>query len=99
MNGRLYLTVSCLPEGGYGEPPRILATFPAGDYCALLPKITVRTDKGATVTAPEGADRVLFDDYGYDPEEKCTVLFRTGEKVAEIRTAGYRFFGRGKKLT
>ena len=88
-DGRLSLTCFRAPDTDNADD-LIMATFPAGDYCRLLPKITVQTEKGAVLTAEDGASEIVFDDFDYY-WDGVVELKRTGKKVAEIETDGYRF--------
>ena len=89
-DGKFSLTFSRAPDAENGSD-RIMATFPAGDYCALLRKITVQTEKGASLTVKDNAGEVLFDDYEFFWEDHHLELLRTGETVAEIETDSFRF--------
>ncbi len=89
-DGKISLTCTRAPDTD-NEEDFILATFPAGDYCELLRKITVQTEKDAVLTVKGDAAEVVFDDFDYIWWDDRVELKRTGETVAEIKTDGYRF--------
>lgn len=89
-DGKLSLTCTRAPDTK-NETDFILATFPAGDYCELLRKITIQTEKDARLTTEDGTGEIIFDDFDYYWYDNSVELKRTGKTVAEIRTTGYRF--------
>ncbi len=87
-DGRFALSFVRAPDTE-NESDFILATVPEADYCRRLRKITVKTDRNASLTVKEGAGEVLFDDYVYFWRDNRLELRRTGETVAVIFSGKY----------